>query len=89
MELDEKFFADLNCPNAVTWTHDIAKLFTATDKACMKPRGYDLSNYDDVKAKAKAILGQVAQKKMPKGAPPWSQEWINTFACWVKQQCPK
>lgn len=40
-----------------TWTNDIKKLFTPTDVAHMKPRGYDLSSYDDVKAKSADILG--------------------------------
>jgi hypothetical protein len=90
---DDDFFAALDCPNSVTWTNDIQGqgYFTATDIACMSDR-FDLSSYDDVKQNAKAIYDQVSTKQMPKpdsGEPPWTDEMVNTFACWIKQQCPQ
>lgn len=65
-----------------TWTNDIKKLFTATDIAHMKPRGYDLSSYDDVKAKSAAILAAVSNKSMPPGNP-WPQNWVDLFQAWI------
>jgi hypothetical protein len=66
-----------------TWTNDIKKLFTPTDIAHMKPRGYDLSSYDDVKAKSADILGAVKDQSMPPGRP-WPQDWVDLFQAWIE-----
>ncbi len=65
-----------------TWTNDIHQLFTALDVAHMKPRGYDLSDYDDVKAKSAAILTAVKNKVMPPGNP-WPPAWVDLFQAWI------
>lgn len=86
------FFAAMGCPNAVTWTNDIQKLFTPTDIAHMQSKGIDLSSYDDVKINAVPIYTKVSTQKMPppgSGEQPWPQEWVDTFGCWIKQGCPQ
>ncbi len=92
MANSHSFFASLNCPQQVTWTNDIKKMFTALDIAHMKPKGIDLSSYDSVKINAVPIYDQVSQGSMPppgSGETPWSPAWVNTFACWIKQNCPQ
>ena len=86
------FFAAMQCPSNVTWTNDIRKLFTATDIAHMKTKGIDLSDYTSVMINAVAIYTQVSSGGMPpagSGEQPWSAQWVNTFGCWIKQQCPQ
>ena len=84
----------LNCPNQVTWTNDIQSMFTQLDIDSMKTMGnppIDLSSYDQVKTNAHPILGKVASGAMPcpqSGEPQWSQDQVNTFACWIQQGCP-
>jgi hypothetical protein len=65
-----------------TWTNDIRKLFTEVDVEHMRPRGYDLSNFDDVKAKSADILSAVQNKRMPPGNP-WPPEWVDLFKAWI------
>lgn len=84
LDFDEKYFAALNCTKAVTWSNDIAKLFTAADIDHMRDHGIDLGSYDDVKDNAVEIYRQVYNKKMPKpgsGESPWSAQSIETFGC--------
>lgn len=94
-EFSHDFFANLNCPKPVTWTSDIAKLFTQTDVSHMlKVTGnrLDLSNYQSVKIWSAAIYQQVSSGSMPppgSGEPPWTQDMINTFGCWIQQGCPQ
>ncbi len=86
------FFANMDCPNQVTWTNDIQKMFTATDIAHMKTKNIDLSSYQDVMVNAVPIYNQVSNGYMPppgSGEQPWSQEWVATFGCWIKQGCPQ
>jgi hypothetical protein len=92
MAHDHKFFADMACPNAVTWTNDIKQMFTATDIAHMKTKGIDLSSYQDVMINAVPIYTQVSSGSMPppgSGEQPWSQAWVATFGCWIQQGCPQ
>jgi hypothetical protein len=65
-----------------TWTNDIQPLFTPTDVAHMKPRGYDLSDYDAVKAKSADILAAVKNQVMPPGNP-WPSAWVQLFQNWI------
>jgi hypothetical protein len=89
------FFAGLNCPNPVTWSGNIQKMFTPTDVSHMKgvTNGQlDLSNYNSVKIWAHKIYSEVASSHMPppgSGEQPWSQDWVNTFGCWIQQGCPQ
>lgn len=93
--LSHDFFAKLNCPSNVTWTNDIAKLFTSTDVEHMKQvtnNALDLSNYDSVKVWATKIYQEVSSGHMPpagSGESPWTQDMVNTFGCWIQQDCPK
>ena len=48
----------------------------------MKPQGYDLSSYDDVKANSSDILGAVSSQRMPPGNP-WPAEWVQRFQNWI------
>jgi hypothetical protein len=65
-----------------TWTKDIRPLFRQVDVDHMKPRGYDLSDYDDVKAKSADILTAVQTKHMPPGHP-WPSAWVDRFQAWI------
>jgi hypothetical protein len=91
------FFADLNCPNKVTWTADIQKMFTALDVDHMKQAtggALDLSKYASVKIWASQIFSHVSPGStipMPppgSGEGPWTPDMVNTFGCWIKQGCP-
>ncbi|MDP9263864.1 MAG: hypothetical protein M3O85_06035 [Acidobacteriota bacterium] len=93
--MSHNFFAQLNCPNKVTWTNDIAKLFTATDVAHMKGvtgGALDLSSYQSVKIWAAKIYQEVSAGHMPppgSGEGPWTPAMVNTFGCWIQQGCPQ
>lgn len=93
--MDRRTLAQLNCPNAVTWTADIQKLFTAIDVAHMKgvtQGALDLSDYDSTKIWATKIYQVVASGAMPpagSGENQWTPAMVNTFGCWIQQGCPK
>ena len=65
MTHDRKFFAELKCPNPITWSKDIMHMFTAVDVAHMKKKGLDLSSYNDVMINAVQIYSRVATGSMP------------------------
>jgi hypothetical protein len=98
-QYDQRFFDDLNCPNPVSWTNDIQKMFTALDIDHMiKAKQIHLDSYQSVKLYATQILNAVTPPgpgqlpDMPPqgwGEPPWTQDMLNTFACWIKQGCPQ
>jgi hypothetical protein len=86
------FFEAMTCPSQVTWTNDIQKLFSPLDVAHMKTIGIDLSSYQSVKINAVRIYSAVSGGVMPppgSGEQPWSSAWVNTFGCWIKQNCPQ
>jgi hypothetical protein len=89
------FFTQLNCPNAVTWTNDVKKLFTALDIDHMKKKtmgALDLSDYDSVKVWAPKIYQEVSSGAMPpdgSGENAWTPAMVNTFGCWIQQGYPK
>jgi hypothetical protein len=92
MPQNHKFFADMDCSVRVTWTDNIKKMFTSTDVQHMKAKGIDLSSYQDVMINASVIYSRVASGSMPppgSGEDPWSAEWVSTFGCWIKQNCPE
>lgn len=87
--------AGLQCPKIqLSFAKDIAPLFTAMDVDHMKGvtgGSLDLSDYDDVKIYASAIYRKVASGGMPppgSGEGPWSQQMVQTFGCWMQQNCP-
>ena len=61
---------------------DIRPLFRAKDVESMKNKGFDLSNYDDVSARADAIRGRLQSGTMPcDGA--WPAGQVALFAKWI------
>jgi tyrosinase len=71
-----------------TWYANIRQLFTDTDIDHMKSQGLDLTSYEEVKASAGGIYGQVAAGNMPPGAP-WSADNVSTFLNWMSTGYPK
>jgi hypothetical protein len=73
----------------LSFATDIQPLFREIDVAHMKAAGFDLSKYDDVKARAQTIYQTVANGSMPPPpGPTWSTETCATFAAWIDQGCP-
>lgn len=54
----------------------------------MSKQGLDLTSYEQVRASAGAIYGQVATGAMPPGRP-WSQDMLQTFLTWMSNGYPK
>jgi len=79
----------------ITWDNEIESYFTQMDVGCMRARGLDLSDYANVKARAKGILAQLKlrvadpTKGMPKGDRPWPQDKIDNFESWIEDCCPQ
>jgi hypothetical protein len=71
-----------------TWLANIRQMFVPEDISHMRPQGIDLSSYDNVKALATSIYGQVATGNMPHGRT-WSEAWNQTFLNWIKDGCPR
>ena len=47
-------------------------------------KAFDLSDYDDVRSHADAILGKVSAGSMPCDGP-WPQEQVDLFRRWVEE----
>ena len=61
---------------------DIRPLFRTNDVDSMKRKGFDLSNYDDVSARADAIHDRLRSGTMPcDGA--WPDGKVSLFAKWI------
>lgn len=92
---DHRFFAGMNCPNPVTWTANVQKMFTSTDinhMLSVTNNQLNLGSYSSVKIWASKIYSEVASGAMPppgSGEQPWTQDMINTFGCWIQQGCPQ
>lgn len=98
---DRQHFEAMACPGSVTWTNDIAKLFTSVDVAHMKQvtgGSLDLSDYDSAKIYATQIYGRVASGSMPPpgtigpdGKPEgqWTEEMVTLFGCWIQKGTPE
>jgi tyrosinase len=81
--------ADTTYPIAEpTWYGTIRQMFTKPDVDHMSKQGLDLTSYEQVRASAGAIYGQVATGAMPPGQP-WSQDMIQTFLNWMSNGYPK
>jgi hypothetical protein len=93
--MDRDALAQMNCPDAVTWTADIQKLFTAVDVAHMKSvtqGALDLSSYQSVKIWAVKIYSLVSTGAMPpagSGENAWTPAMVTAFGCWIQQGCPQ
>jgi hypothetical protein len=65
----------------VTFASDIRPLFRDRDISSMSSV-FDLSSYDDVRANAEAIYGQLSAGSMPcDGA--WPSENVERFRTWI------
>jgi hypothetical protein len=61
---------------------DIRPLFRTKDVDSMRGGGLDLSSYDEVSARADAILGRLRAGSMPcDGA--WPDNQVSLFAKWI------
>ena len=61
---------------------DIRPLFRDFDIQSMSKANLDLTNYDQVNARANAILEKLESGKMPCDGP-WSPEKVDTFRQWI------
>lgn len=65
-----------------TWYGNIRQMFTSIDVNHMSKQGLDLTSYEQVRATAGAIYGQVSLGNMPPGQP-WSPDMVQTFFNWM------
>ena len=70
-----------------TFEGNIKSLFRERDRAAMLAF-FDLWSFEDVKAKADAILGAVRTGSMPCDAP-WSTEKVDLLERWVDSGTPR
>ena len=68
---------------STSFAKDIRPLFRAKDINSMK-KAFDLSNYDDVRSHADAILGRVSAGSMPCDGS-WPKEQVDVFRRWVDE----
>jgi hypothetical protein len=80
--------------NKTSFKNDVLPLFSERDIRGMK-RAFDLTDYEAVKAHAKAISdriravgGTVMPPPPPRGDGPWPQSKIDLFERWVVDGCP-
>jgi hypothetical protein len=71
----------------LSFATDVRPLFRDVDVSHMKPFGYDLSDYDDVKEKADSIYGVLASGTMPPDKR-WTEDMCATFKSWQDEGCP-
>jgi hypothetical protein len=68
-----------------SFSRDIRPLFREQDVEAMR-WAFDLSNYDDVKARAAQIYSQLAAGSMPcDGA--WPADHVSSFRQWMDEGC--
>ena len=68
---------------STSFAKGIRPLFRAKDINAMK-KAFHLSDYDDVRSHADAILGQVSAGSMPCDGP-WPQGQVDLFRRWVEE----
>jgi hypothetical protein len=71
----------------LSFATDIRPLFRDKDIEAMRPRGLDLSSYQDVKQNAQEIylvLHPTQSFTMPCDGP-WPADWVATFKLWMDQ----
>lgn len=68
-----------------TW-QTVKVLFSARDTRCMANRGYQLDDYQAVKAEAEAIYRSVESESMPPSKP-WTTEQVAMFRQWIDAGC--
>lgn len=69
---------------AISFATNIRPLFRASDIDSMKDFGIDLSSYEDVKRKAKAIYARLEDGTMPCDEP-WPVEHLQLFKQWMEE----
>jgi hypothetical protein len=70
-----------------SFANDIAPLFRQSDRAAMSWM-FDLTDYDDVKANADAILEVVESGSMPCDEV-WPEDRVAVFRSWTVEGCPR
>jgi len=68
---------------STSFAKDIRPLFREKDINSMK-KAFDLSDYDDVRSHADAILGKVSAGAMPCDGP-WPQDKVDLFRRWIEE----
>jgi hypothetical protein len=72
-------------PMSVSFAHDIRPLFRdSPDVESMKEYGIDLSSYEDVKARARAIFASLEDGTMPCDGR-WPAAQIKLFKEWMEE----
>lgn len=73
-----------DCDTKISYARDVRPLFRDFDiDSMISARRLDLSNYDQVSAKADGILRRLADGDMPcDGA--WPEKDVETFRQWIK-----
>jgi len=93
--MDRATLAQMNCPNPVSWSADVKKLFTQTDVDHMKAvtgGALDLSSYNSVKIWSAKVYQLVSSGAMPpagSGENAWTPAMVSTFGCWIQQGFPQ
>ena len=67
----------------VSFSTDIRPLFRPNDVESMRPAGLDLSSYEEVKKRARAIYTRLSAKEMPCDGP-WSDNQLQKFKEWME-----
>jgi hypothetical protein len=70
-----------------SFANDIAPLFRPSDRAAMDWM-FDLSDYDDVREHAEAILDVVESGSMPCDES-WPKDRVAIFRSWTAEGCPR
>ena len=83
------------CSIQISYASDIATLISTScatsgcHNAGSSSAGFVFENHSQVSDNATIILSVIRHESgfqaMPQGAPKWSDEQINNFACWVEQ----
>lgn len=73
-----------------TYLKDIRYFFSAGDVGCMADQQIDLATYEGVKINSQRIYFHVREGSMPPQADrKWSNERIETFYNWMRDDCPR
>jgi len=84
-----EYYPNTNCNQEVSFSQDILPLINQECTGCHNNQnGYSLTNYDNISANSKAIIGAMRANNyqlMPKGGPMLSDSVIQLMECWVNQ----
>ena len=92
---DEPAENDVTCTSDISYSSDIATIISTScatsgcHNASAAANGYVFETHNQVSDNATIILNVIRHESgfqaMPQGAPKWSDEQINNFACWIQQ----